>query len=289
MNEIANNIFLEERSAGIVLGVFRLNDGLLTIDAPLKADDQQSWRHHLAQLDGRGGQLMVMLDTNMDRLLGMHFSTFPALAHETALEIIQNLPSSLRIPEMQVRSDSEAYDQSQGVRWRLPNMTFSKQVSIHWDDRPITMIHQPGAHRAAIWVHDAAEKVVFIGDSVVIDQPPFLECCQLDLWLEELKWLNSDQFQDYKIISGRNGMIEQREAMTMYDFLSIVKAGLEELCELDKPEEDVEAIAASLLGQLSINHALREQYHCRLVWGLRQLLKQHHAAHAEEIGRNHVI
>lgn len=282
MKEIANNIFIKERLTGIVLGVFRLYNGLLTIDAPLKADEQQSWRHDLAQLDGNGEHMMVMLDTNMDRLLGMHFSTFPVLTHESALEIIQNLPSTLRIPEMQVRSDSEAYDQSQGVRWRLPNMTFSKQVSIHWDDRPITMAHQPGAHHAAIWVRDAAEKVVFIGDSVVIDQPPFLECCQLDLWMDELKWLSSDQFADYKIISGRNGLIEQDDAMTMHGFLSVVKAGLKELSELDELDKGIEALAASLLGQLSINKAFKEQYHCRLVWGLKELLKQHHVNNTKE-------
>lgn len=282
MKEIGNNIFIEENYAGVVLCVLRLSHGLLMVDAPYKADDQQSWRHKLANLGGGVGQLMVMLDTNTDRLLGMHLSEFPTLAHETSLEIIQNLPSTMRIPEFQARSDSEAYDQSQGVRWRLPSITFSKQVSIHWDDQPIIITHQPGGHRAAIWVHYEAEKFIFIGDGVVINQPPFLERCNLDLWMDELDWLSSDKFKDYKIISGRNGEIHQESVIKMREYLSDVKAGIEDLRGMNEPDAGIDALAASLLSKLSFNSEMTEQYKFRLVWGLRQLLQQHQTRNTEK-------
>lgn len=275
MKEIANNIFIEQSYAGVVLCVFRLSHGLLMVDAPFKADDQQSWRHKLAYLGGGVGQLMVMLDTNTDRLLGMNLSEFPVLAHENSLEIIQNLPSNMRIPELQARSDSEAYDQSQGARWRKPDLTYSTRVAIHWDDQPITLTHQPGGHHAASWVHYEAEKVVVIGDGVVINQPPFLERCQLDLWMDELKWLSSDQFEGYKIVSGRAGEIQQESVVSMYDFLNEVKVGIEGLHEMDEPDAGIEALATSLLSKLNFKRELTEQYQFRLVWGLRQLLQQH--------------
>lgn len=282
MKEIANNIFIEDSYAGVVLCVLKLSHGLLMVDAPFKADDQLSWRQKLAYL-GRGvGQLMVMLDTNMDRLLGMHLSEFPVLAHDNSLEIIQNLPSTMRIPEIQARSDSEAHDQSQGVRWRLPEITFSKQVSIHWDDQPILITHQPGCHRAGSWLHYEAEKVVLIGDSVVINQPPFLELCNLDLWMDELKWLSSEQFKGFTIVSGRNGEIQQESVITMYEFLSEVKTGLEDLHGMDASDGDLEPFVNSLLNKLSFKTEMTEQYNCRLVWGLRHLLKQYQTSDTED-------
>ncbi len=282
MKEIANNIFIEQSYAGVVLCVFRLSHGLLMVDAPFKADEQQSWRQKLVNLGGGVGQLMVMLDTNTDRLLGMHLSEFPVLAHDSSLDIIQNLPSNMRIPEFQARSDSEAHDQSQGVRWRLPDIAFSEQVCIHWDDLPIIVTHQPGGHRAASWVQYEAEKIIVIGDGVVINQPPFLEWCHLDLWMDELKWLSSDQFKGYKIISGRNGLIQQEAVISMHEFLSDVKAGIENLCEMNEPDAGIEVLATSLLRKLSFKSEMREQYQCRLVWGLKRLLKQHQTRNTEE-------
>ncbi len=282
MKEIANNIFIEQSYAGVVLCVLRLSHGLLVVDGPLRADDQQSWRHKLGYLGGGVGQLMVMLDTNTDRLLGMYYSEFPVLAHETSFEIIQALPSNMRIPEFQARSNMETSDQGQGIRWRLPDMTFSKQVSIHWDDQPIIVTHQPGGHRAAIWVHYEAEKLMVVGDSVVINQPPFFDGCHLDVWMDELKWLSSERFKDYLIISGRNGLIEQESIITMHEFLIDVKNGIEDLCKLDEPEAGIKALTTNLLTKLHFESEMTELYESRLVWGLRQLLLQHQARNTEE-------
>lgn len=281
MKEIANNIFIEQGYAGVVSCVLKLNHGLLMVDAPFRADDQHSWRQKMAHLGGGVAQLMVMLDTNTDRLFGMQFSGFPVLAQNNALEIIQNLPINPRIPEMQARSDSEAYDQAQTARWPLPDMTYSTKVSIHWDDHPVVVTHQPGGHRAGSWVRYDSEKVIFVGDSVVIDQPPFLEWCDLDLWIDELTWLGSDHFKDYKIISGRNGVIQQKSVKKMLDHITFIQGTLEELLITDQSVEGVDQVAIQLLRSVSFEREMTQQYKSRLVWGLKQLLQHHKTSKTE--------
>jgi hypothetical protein len=282
MKEIANNIFIEQSYPGVVLCALKLSHGLLMVDAPFRVDDQLSWQQKLAHLGGGIGHLMVMLDTNTDRLYGMQLSEFPVLAQANSFEIIQNLPLNPRIPEMQARSNSESYDQAQNVRWRLPDITYSNQVSIHWDDEPVVITHQPGGHRAGSWVHYAAEKIIFIGDSVVIEQPPFLEWCDLDLWMEELTWLSSDHFKDYKIISGRSGEIQQESVLKMLDYLTRVKAHMDDLLGMEEPHEGIDRMAANLLSEFNIKMGMTEQYKSRVIWGLRQFLHQHKASQAED-------
>lgn len=282
MKEIANNIYIEQSYPGVVSCVLRYSHGLILIDAPFRADDQESWLQKMAHFGGGVGQLMVMLDTNTDRLYGMQLSAHPVLTHENSLEIIRNLPSNPRIPEMQARSDSESYDQAQNFRWPLPDMTYSKQVSIHWADHPVVVTHQPGGHLAGSWVWYDKEKIIFVGDSVVVDQPPFLEWCNLDLWMDELSWLSSDQFNDFKIISGRNGEIQQKSVVKMLDYLAEIKESIEALRGMEEQDEEIDQLANRLLRHVSFERALTEQYKSRLDWGLRQLLQRYKTSKLED-------
>lgn len=282
MKEIANNIFIDQSYPGVVLGALKLSHGLLTVDAPFRANDQQSWRQRLAHLGGGIGQLMVMLDTQSDRVCGLQLCEYPVLAHANALTIIQNLPINPRVPEMQARSTCESHDQSPNVRWRLPDLTYSEQVSIHWDAEPVVISHHPGNHRAGSWVRYEDEKIIFIGDSVVIGQPPFLEWCHLDDWMNDLTWLSSEEFDDYQIISGRDGEIQRDSVLWMIEFLSVIKTHMDVLLSMESPNEAIEKIAEHLLRTYDYEQSLEEQFTNRLVWGLRQLLNNLKTSKADE-------
>ena len=91
MEEIAQNIFIEQSYPGVVSSVLRLRHGLLMIDSPFLADDRQSWQQKLVNLGGGVSRLLVLLDSHMDRLLGVPLSELPILAHENVLQIIAGL------------------------------------------------------------------------------------------------------------------------------------------------------------------------------------------------------
>lgn len=274
MEEIAKNIFIEESYPGVVSSVLKLSRGLLTIDGPFRADDRQSWQQRLVNLGGGIGRLMVMLDTHTDRLLGVPMVEMPILAHENALDIISDLPSASRSPEKPSGSDSESYDLPQSTRWGVPDMTYSQQLNIFWDDQPVVVTHQPGGHLAGSWVRYDAEKVIFVGDSVVTDQPPFLAWCNIDRWIDELTWLSSDFFRDYQIISGRNGLVGQNSLFKMIDFLTSVKGVVEELTQLEDLNGGIAQWAPQLLNQFSFDRKMTDHYNSRLVWGMNKLIRR---------------
>jgi glyoxylase-like metal-dependent hydrolase (beta-lactamase superfamily II) len=281
MEEIAHNIFIEKGCPGVVSSVIKLSQGLLIIDAPMRADDRQAWQQTLGDLGGGKRRLMVLLDTHTDRLYGTQMIEYPILAQENALQIIRVLPSTQRASDLQEASDPETYDMPQNVRWAVPDLTYTKQVSIHWDEQPVMVTHQPGAHMAGSWVRYDAGKVIFVGDSVVIKQPPFLGWCDLDRWINELSELCSDTFKGYKIIGGRNGVVQQRSILKMIELLSAVKSFVVDASAEDHPEDRLDQFALKLMREINYDRDLKEHYKNRLVRGLKQLLQRHKAGKVE--------
>lgn len=284
MEEIAPNIFIEQSYPGVVSSVLKLSHGLLLIDGPFRADDRQLWQQKLANLGDGIGRLMVMLDTHTDRLLNIPLIETPILAHENALSIIQDLPITARSSGVPSGSDTEPYELPQNSRWCLPDMTYRQQLNIHWDNCPVVVTHQPGGHLAGSWVRYDAEKIIFVGDSVMIDQPPFLAWCDLDCWIDELTGLSSETYRDYVIISGRNGVVRQKSIIKMVDFLSEIKAGVDELAPMDDSSEAIGQWAPKLLRKLNFDRELTDYYQKRLIWGLSKLIKRHNTKHVEAKG-----
>jgi glyoxylase-like metal-dependent hydrolase (beta-lactamase superfamily II) len=274
MEEIANQIFIEQGYPGVVSSVLKLKWGLLMIDGPYKADDRQAWQQKLINLGGGVGRLIILLDTHTDRLLSSPMVEAPILAQENALEIIQNLPLVPRPSDKLAGSDPEPHDVPQNNRWPLPDITFTQQVSLYWDDQPVVVTHQPGAHLAGSWVRYDAEKVIIVGDSVVINQPPFLAWCQIDRWIEELIWLSSDFFKHYQIVSGRDGVINQQSVLKMIEFLNVVRDVVNDLVRMGNPDDVVVQLAQDLLKYFHFEREMKEQYQSRLVWELSKLVKR---------------
>ena len=73
--------------------------------------------------------------------------------------------------------------------------------------RPYFLEHHPGPTPGAVWVVLPAQKVVFVGDLVSKNQPPFLAHADLPEWLEALELLLSDDYRGFTVVSGRGGTV----------------------------------------------------------------------------------
>lgn len=274
MEEISNNIFIETGFPGVVLGVISLNRGLVMIDMPFRSNDQQTWLKEVEKLGGSKETMMVMLDTHLDRSLGLQTIEFNVLAHNKATEILRDRPLNIRLREIDSGGDWEFFEVPANLRWPVPDMTYSEQMVIHWDDSPVIVTHQPGVHPAASWVRDVAGKLIFIGDGVVLNQPPFIAWSDLELWMGELSGLLTDEYRGYKIISGRQGLIRRSSIEKMLDYLGVIKSTIEEVSA--SPDRDLvltEAVSF-LLKKRHFNQEKKENYRNRFEWGLNHYLQR---------------
>jgi glyoxylase-like metal-dependent hydrolase (beta-lactamase superfamily II) len=164
-----------------------------------------------------------------------------------------------------------------------PEITFTERLLIHWDDSPLSLESHPGPSTGAIWAVLPEQRIAFVGDALVPDQPPFLASADLPDWIETLKPLITPEYQDYLLISGRNGPVAHQQVRRQISYLEKIHRQMETLASQKAPASDTEALVPELLKEFEIPPQREVQYRQRLVHGLYHYYARHYQQTEEEI------
>jgi len=267
MQQIKPGLFYENSYLGVTLGGLVFSHGTIYIDAPLRPEDARSWRSTLISQRGGTNRLLITLDAHLDRTLGARALECPIVAHDQAASVFQNRPSIFKGQTAESGSEWETYHEAVGTRWAPPDITYTTQMILHWGGPEVHIEHHPGPGLGSSWVIIPDEKVVFVGDTVMIEEPPFLTNADLDDWLEELDVLKK-KFRGYTIISGRGGLTTEKHVRAQQNFLKTVNRSMERLAKREASPEDTEGEIPKLLKNLNFPPEKEEQYYLRLKTGL---------------------
>ncbi|MGD2155675.1 MAG: hypothetical protein PVG32_02290 [Anaerolineales bacterium] len=276
MQQIENGIFFEKNLPGVTLGAIILPQGTLLIDAPLRTEDALSWKASMINR-GRGShRLLVVLDAHHDRNLGARAIEFPILAHNETVKAFRSRTAVFKGQNIEMGAEWERYMEVIGTRWTHPSLTFTKYLRLHWGDHDILIEHRPGPMSGAIWVNIPDKKIVFIGDAVTADQPPFLGQANIPAWIESLNLLSSSAYRTYTIISGRNGLITKDVVRAQRSYLKKILNRLEKMAQKEASIEAVDKIVPKLLSNFEIPSKYDSFYEQRLRYGLQQYYNRHY-------------
>ena len=282
MQQIERGIFYDIAYLGVTLGGLVYPHGTIMIDAPLRPEDARSWRSALLNQRGGANRLLVNLDAHPDRTLGDRVLDSTIITHQKAAQVFRNRPTIFKGQTVETGAAWEAYPDAIGMRWANPDITFVTQMSLHWGGPEVLVEYHPGPAPGASWVTIPDSKVAFVGDAVVVDQPPFLAHAYLPEWLETLDLLESN-YTDYLIVSGRGGPATSEGVRKLHDFLEQVSLSLKELAERNAAVEEVENLAIALLEEFPSDHEKGEVFLDRLRFGLRQYYtRQYRSGTAQE-------
>jgi glyoxylase-like metal-dependent hydrolase (beta-lactamase superfamily II) len=269
MEEIETDIFLENSFPGVTLGALILKHGTILIDAPLRGEDARSWRAALISYGSDTNRMLVNLDAHPDRTLGARALEATIIAHQKTAQVFRGRPSVFKGQNAESGSEWETYNDAVGTRWALPDITFNQRLSLHWGPPDVVLEHHPGPAPGAIWVIVPEKKVIFVGDAVLYNQPPFLTNAEMPAWVEALELLGNE-YADFIIISGRDGRVPIEAVHIQHKLLKNILKGLEKLAKKNSPTEATENLIQSLLDDFSYPAHLEEQYIQRLRHGLSQ-------------------
>jgi hypothetical protein len=275
MQEIARQIFIECYPDDVVVGFIKMEFGLVLIDAPYQKHNQLSWLRKIEQLGGNLEKYLVMLDTHIDRTFGICTLETNVIGHCKALDDLQSRTGAIRQQDLEQSSALTIEDLTQNPQWTIPNMVYSHDLNLYLNGEPVSIFHMPGAHPAGSWLRHDTEKVVFVGDSVVINQPPFLGLSDLNCWIKELNWLISGDFNNYKVVSGRNGLIEQRDIVKLINLLTNIKELVQGVIPEDSFNGKMEELLSTLSKMFNFDPKNKGLYQKRLSYGLEQYLHRH--------------
>jgi glyoxylase-like metal-dependent hydrolase (beta-lactamase superfamily II) len=190
--------------------------------------------------------------------------------------VFRNRPTAFKPQSDETGADWETVPSLGNIRWMVPEITFSQQMEIHWGDKPVQLEYHPGPSTGAIWVSIPDEKVVFVGDAVVLNQPPFLAGSDIPAWVESLKLLLSPAYRGYLVVTGRGGETSVDGIRAQLNFLNTVQSKLEKMSSKKSVSDAMDSLLASLLADFKIPHNRTEQYTQRLRHGLLQYYYRHY-------------
>lgn len=268
MQEITKNIFIEDQFLGVTLGVIVTPRGLIQIDAPPSPEDARSWRASLMNLGGGIDRLLINMDAHPDRTLGARAMDCTVVAHEKTAYIFRTRPSTFKAQGEETGADWESIPGLGSVRWAPPEISFVDQMTLHWDTSPVLLEHHAGPSNGSIWVNMPVEKVLFVGDMVMKNQPPFLAGSNLKGWLESLQLLLEPEYKGYTFISSRGGVVNTTTIKAQYDFLKHIHDKLNKSTSKKPNPVAVEKMVTTLLTWFKAPSARQKQFAQRLRYGL---------------------
>jgi len=276
MESISKQVFIEDQYPGVTLGVINHARGLVLIDAPPSPEDGRSWRAALMGLSTGPERLLVSLDAHPDRTLGVRTMDCSVIAHEKTAQIFRNRPGAFKAQSDEAGANWEAIPGLTGIRWVSPEISFTRTMTLHWDDTPLLFESHPGPSTGAIWVILPEERIVFVGDAVLKNQPPFLANADLLAWLETLALLRSKTYHEYTVISGRGGVIPPALIESQSDFLKDTYRRLEKLSKRKQKPDMTDSLVQPLLSKFKLPSVRQKQFTQRLRYGLKHYYARHY-------------
>ena len=276
MQSIAPKVFIEDSFPGVTLGAISAPRGLIQIDAPPSNDDSRAWRASLMNVGAGADRLLVNLDSHPDRTLGARAMDCTIIAHERTAEVFRNRPTTFKAQGDETGANWEGIPGLGSVRWAPPEISFTESLTMHWGDNPIQLEHHAGPTSGALWVVLPVEKIVFVGDLVVKNQPPFLSHADLPAWIDGLKTLISPEYKGYNIISGRGGSVQAQAVKTQLDIIKHIHERMEKLAAREAAPEATEKLVDGLLVHYKAPSAKQKHFAQRLRYGLLHYYIRHY-------------
>jgi glyoxylase-like metal-dependent hydrolase (beta-lactamase superfamily II) len=267
MHQIEPGIYYEDSFPGVTLGALILPHGIIMIDAPLRAEDARSWRSSLNSMGSSANRMLVNLDAHLDRTLGARALDATIIAHLKTAQVFRNRPTIFKGQTVESGAEWEVSNDVLGNRWAIPDLTFSQRMNFHWGGPEVILEHHPGPAMGSIWVILPDPRIIFAGDTIMLDQPPFLASADLEPWIESLELLLST-YKDHLVISGRGGPVTMEAVKVQLKNLKIILKGMDRLAKKNASPEATEDLIPGVLSNISLPPKRREHYVQRLRHGL---------------------
>lgn len=283
MQELANHVYIDTSYPGVTLGAINWSHGLILIDAPFRPEDARAWRTTLLNLGGGVDRLLVNLDAHFDRTLGVRAMDCTVVGHEKMAEVYRNRPVTFKTQGSETGAEWELHNGLGSIRWVPPEITFTDRLLIHWDGSPLSLESHPGPSTGAIWAVLPEQRIAFVGDALIPDQPPYLATADLPTWINTLEPLLTPAYQDYLLISGRGGPVAHQQVRRQIRYLQKVHAMIEELAQQKAPAEETATLTPKLLKDFEVTPQNETQYRQRLQYGLYHYYVRHYQPQQAEI------
>jgi cyclase len=276
VQELAPGVFVETGFRRINLGAILTGEGFILIDTPPFPDDARIWRARLADVSDRPIRVIITTDCHRDRLVGSGWFHTPVIvAHDETVSSIKNLPPTFidSAVEALIRTPVER-GWFANARLRIPSVGFSRKMQVRLGSTSVPLLAMPGPTLGSVWIHLPEQRIVFTGDSVVINQHPYIASPCTKTWLDNLSNLRRTRFAADVIVPGRGTLTDKSATEPLSQYLRLVRRRVLRLYEEGRPRADTITLIPELLDQFPYRDDELESIQRRIKIGLDRVYEE---------------
>jgi glyoxylase-like metal-dependent hydrolase (beta-lactamase superfamily II) len=193
IREIAPRVFVETEYHGANVAFVVTGEGVILIDTPMLPNEARLWWGEILKRTDQEILYIINTDHHRAHVIGnQFFPTATVVAHEHAWKEMKSYGDSFRTRLINMYRDRipEAVEEwKEHLEIIKPEITFTGRTIFFKGDKEIHMIPVGGHTPATTVVLLPEEKLLFAGDVVVTNRPPFLSQGNTKQWLEALTYL----------------------------------------------------------------------------------------------------
>ncbi|HEY76211.1 MAG TPA: MBL fold metallo-hydrolase [Thermoflexia bacterium] len=219
MEEIIPGVYVATFYPDINVGFICVGGGAIAIDAPALPSDAHVWREAILQTAGGPVRYTILTDHRLDRALSARLLGAPVIAGRAALlrlkELRENEADVIR-QWMRLHGREEDLE---GHHLSVPEIGVDGRLTLH-DSLEVVIKSIPGATPGSVWVRLPGRKLLFTGDTLVVNTHPLLdEAPDTGAWLRTLTRLRRPHFPAEVIVPGRGPVCEKEATRPLSDYI----------------------------------------------------------------------
>ena len=225
IREIAPNVFVETEFHGANVGFVITGEGVILIDTPMLPDDASLWLSEIRRRTDQEIIYIINTDHHRAHIVGnQYFPTATVIAHEFAWKNMKSYGDSFRTRLLNLYRDripKAAREWEEHLEIVLPEITFTDRLLLFKGDKEIHLIPLGGHTPATTVAYFPQDKLLFAGDLVITDRPPFLSQGDTKEWLQALRYLRKLRWDI--LIPGHGELTGEEATQNMSEFLRLVR------------------------------------------------------------------
>ena len=276
MKEIAPNIYVSTEFPGVNVGFIVMSGGAIAVDAPTLPRDAQTWRQQIVETAEGPILYVVLTDGHPDRLLSAGLLGAPIVAARGSYERASAYTDGFwrGIVEGWVRRYPDAADDLSRTSIVLPEIMFTAGLTLHKGGLDVTVRQVSGAGPGSAWVHLPDGDVLFAGDTVIVDEHPFLYAApDTKVWLNTLRMLRRPRFSGTTIVPGRGSLCDPAASRPLSDYIALARRRMRSL-HTSGVRADTGTLVAEMLPLFPFPDDERELVARRIKAGLDRLYEE---------------
>jgi cyclase len=240
IREIAPNIFIETEFHGANVAFIVTGEGVILIDSPMLPDEARFWLGEIQKMTDERIIYIINTDHHRAHVIGsQHFPTATVIAHEHAWREMKSYGDSFRTRLINMYRDripEAVAEWKQHLEIIKPEITFTGRTILFKGDKEIHLIPVGGHTPATTVVYFPNEKLLFTGDVVITDRPPFLSQGNTREWLQALTYLRKLRYD--LLIPGHGEPTGKEATENMSNYLRMVRRKVRSAYRSGLPKAD---------------------------------------------------